>query len=346
MPKISILMSVHNDAPYLQQTLDSIFQQSFRDFECIIINDASTDATPQILDRIEDNRLIRLDNAENQGLTLSLNKGLARANGEYIARFDGDDIATLNRLQKQLDFMEAHPEIGMLAGNVIRIDSQGNFLYGGKPMHDHHAPHGYLKWLLLWINRIDHNTVMFRHAVLREHDLQYDPAYNTAEDHEMWARLAHTTRLYRAQEIMGYRRLNPAGVSLNRRAEQLSIQFKVVQRENNLLMGYPVNPAILHTFFKIVQPDYERPLSPLPMQTAAFLLESHRAYLAQHQLSPEEQSLIHGELIGYLIRNARFASTENRFKALGALWYLQSLSKREFFSVNNFKFILNILFSH
>src|SRR3972149_9017394 len=103
MPAISVIMSVYNNAPYLCESIDSILEQTFHDFEFIIINDASTDYTHKILMKCKekDRRLKVLSNESNQGLATSLNKGLLVAKGKYIARQDADDISLPERLKIQ-----------------------------------------------------------------------------------------------------------------------------------------------------------------------------------------------------------------------------------------------------
>lgn len=106
MPKISVVMPAYNAEKYIGKSIDSILNQTYGDFEFIIINDGSKDSTKEIILSYSDNRIVYLENEINSGIVVTLNKGLEYATGEYIARMDADDIAVAERLEKQIEFME------------------------------------------------------------------------------------------------------------------------------------------------------------------------------------------------------------------------------------------------
>jgi len=112
-PKVTVLMPVYNGEKYLNEAIDSILGQTFKDFKFLIINDGSTDGTADILKSYKDSRIKVTNNEKNIGLTKSLNKGLKMAKSEYIARMDADDISLPTRLQKQVEFMDSHPKVGV-----------------------------------------------------------------------------------------------------------------------------------------------------------------------------------------------------------------------------------------
>ncbi len=121
---VSILMPVYNTAHYLQEALDSVLSQTFRDFELIVLDDGSPDNAEEILDTYDDSRIVRYKGEKNAGLSNVLNVGLDMARGKYIARMDSDDIPMPNRLQVQVDYLEQHPEIDLV--------SVGMQLFGAK----------------------------------------------------------------------------------------------------------------------------------------------------------------------------------------------------------------------
>lgn len=127
-PLISVVMSAYNAEKYLSEAIDSILNQTFTDFEFIIIDDGSTDGTPNILKTYKDKRL-RIISQENMGLAKSLNRGLRVSKGRYIARLDADDIALPNRLTTQYSFMESHPECVASGTGAMIIDEKGRDLY-------------------------------------------------------------------------------------------------------------------------------------------------------------------------------------------------------------------------
>ena len=121
-PKVTLLMSVFNGQSYLKEAIESILNQTFEDFEFLIINDASKDNSLRIIQSFDDSRIKLVHNSDNIGLTKSLNKGIDLAKGEFIARMDCDDISLPERLSMQVSFMDKNPDIGILssANNFVQ----------------------------------------------------------------------------------------------------------------------------------------------------------------------------------------------------------------------------------
>ena len=178
-PKISVILPTYNREDMLPRALDSILQQTFTDFELIVINDGSADKTQEILEEYaaKDQRIKIIKHEQNKGLVAGLNEGLERAKGEYIARMDDDDVSYPKRLEKQLAYMEAHPEYAAVG------------VWGG-PFNDNRV---YLSWkqtdseyikilTLLGLTPMAHSSLMMRTSFLKEHQIRYKPAYKSAED--------------------------------------------------------------------------------------------------------------------------------------------------------------------
>jgi glycosyltransferase involved in cell wall biosynthesis len=215
-PTLTVLMTVYNSAPYLEESIRSILQQSFRDFEFIIIDDASTDESPGILARFaqEDSRIRIVSNDENIGAGESSNKGFALARAPLIARLDSDDIAERNRLELQVAYMNEHPEVGVLGSSLTVIDEQGNVLGDrwGMPLS-----HAMIVWGMLFWTTMPHPAVIYRKSVM--HTVGYaTDAEHRANDLKLWIDLAER----------GVRFANlPAGLVRYRiRAGQMSDVFK------------------------------------------------------------------------------------------------------------------------
>ena len=121
----TVLMPVYNGEKYIREAMDSILNQTFNDFEFLIVNDGSTDSTKQLIESYPDPR-IRLVNQENRGVAKSLNRGLRLAKGKYIARMDADDISLPDRLAKQIEVLESNPDVDITVSCIEGIDSQGN----------------------------------------------------------------------------------------------------------------------------------------------------------------------------------------------------------------------------
>ncbi len=112
---VSVVMSVYNDEQYLKESLDSIFAQTIQDFELIIVDDCSTDRTVEIIENYHDDRIRLICNSENRGLTRNLNTALEYVQGTYIARMDGDDKSRPERFEKQIAYLEQHPELMLIS---------------------------------------------------------------------------------------------------------------------------------------------------------------------------------------------------------------------------------------
>ena len=182
MPKVTVLMPVYNGEPYLPQAIDSILAQTFRDFELLIVDDGSTDSSVDIVQSCEDRRIRLLRNAQRRKLSGALNRGLAHARGEYVARMDADDISLPRRLEIQVAFMERHGHVG-LCGTWVKM-------FGLKLPAVYRAPVGYehIRAKALFDNPFAHPSVMLRKRQFDQHDLKFNGWYYPTEDFEIWSR--------------------------------------------------------------------------------------------------------------------------------------------------------------
>lgn len=181
-PSISILMSVYNTKEeYLRKAIESILTQSFTDYEFIIFNDCSDEKTTAILHEYQDARIRLVENTKNQGLTKNLNAGINLAKGKYIARMDADDISLPDRLKIQFSYMENHPDIDMLGGEILFEDI--------KSVYWRYFPQEWRQINLLFMNcGICHPAAFFRTEFLRKNEILYNEEYDKAQDYELWTR--------------------------------------------------------------------------------------------------------------------------------------------------------------
>lgn len=187
MPRITVLMAVHNGERYLRKAIDSVLDQTFHDFEFLVINDGSTDATYHILESYGDNRLHVIENERNLGLTKSLNRGLRCARGEFIARHDADDVAWRDRLAHQLAYLEKNPTVAIVGTQARVIDESGRHLKVNDV--EKGTTNLAIHWQLIFDSPFFHSTVMARTNVMREALGGYNENYITSQDFELWARL-------------------------------------------------------------------------------------------------------------------------------------------------------------
>lgn len=184
-PLVTVLLPVRNGSAHLPAALESIFAQTFPDFELLVIDDGSTDGTPEILRAVQDQRLRVVTNPQNIGLVATLNRGLELARGEFVARQDHDDISLPERLQKQVEYLQAHPACVLVGTDATQTDGRGRRMY--RLLRPHRADD--IRWYLCFDNAFIHSSVMFRREVVRQEFHGYAPSFHS-EDYALWSRIA------------------------------------------------------------------------------------------------------------------------------------------------------------
>lgn len=184
-PLVSVLLCTYNDEKYIAETINSILRQTYTNFEFIIVNDGSSDKTESVIKSFSDSR-IKLYNKANTGLIDSLNYGISKCHGIYIARIDGDDVALPNRIMTQVNFMISHPHIDVSGSNVIYVNNKG------KKIGRSYLPNldEDIKMYSFFSSPMIHPSVIIKTEVLTRYNYSYD--YFVAEDYELWLRLLNT----------------------------------------------------------------------------------------------------------------------------------------------------------
>lgn len=235
-PKISVLMSVYNGQAYLKEAIDSILNQTFTDFEFVIINDASTDSSKQIIENYRDGRIILINNKENIGLTKSLNKGINIAEGKYIARMDADDISNLSRLEKQYNFLEGNPEYSIVGSNIQLIDKNGNNLEIAKYPEDYEEIMGYI----FFANPMVHSSVMFK-TEDAENIGGYNINHKKAQDYGFWFKfIEQGLKLYNIQEPLVKYRVHNESISIKNSEDQDKTAQRILIEAFSSILGIKI----------------------------------------------------------------------------------------------------------
>lgn len=186
-PLVTVVMPVHNGKAYIGAAIDSVLGQTLSNLECVVVDDGSTDGTPEVLRGYQDPRLKLLRNEECIGVSASRNRGLAAAAAPYVAFLDADDVAYPNRLETQLEYLELHPDIVVVGCHLDYIDSSGAPLFSERPCQRPCEPEA-LRVELLNRACILPSAAMGRKRALLDaggfHAMDY------AEDHDLWCRLA------------------------------------------------------------------------------------------------------------------------------------------------------------
>jgi glycosyltransferase involved in cell wall biosynthesis len=235
LTKVSVLMPVYNAEKYVRVAIESILDQTFRDFEFIIIDDGSTDSSADIIRSYHDPRILFLENSANVGIVVSLNTGLAMAQGDYIARMDADDISIPIRLEKQVDFLNHNERVGVVGSAVRIINPEGKTSrIGVFPQDD-----SLIRWTMCFTSPFAHGSIMMRREiVMKEGGYPASPA----EDFNLWEQLSCTTSFANLPNVLlCLRRHEESLVSSSRnRAAILRDSAIISQRRITKILGEEV----------------------------------------------------------------------------------------------------------
>jgi glycosyltransferase involved in cell wall biosynthesis len=207
--------------------LESVLRQTVSDLELLVIDDGSSDATPSVLEAVDDRRLRIFRNEERLGLAKSLNRGLDEARGRFVARLDADDVALPRRLERQLARMRSVPSVGVVGSAVVDLDDTD------RPGALHVMPSGAsaVRWAALFSSPFYHPSVLADREVLERHSLRYDPEYLESEDYDLWTRLLEHEEGDNLEEPLLLYRVHADQASQKRRDLQRSFQQRVALRE-------------------------------------------------------------------------------------------------------------------
>ena len=231
MPKVSVLMPVYktNEA-YLREAIESILNQTFTDFEFLILDDCPDDDREKVVKSYQDPRIVYAKNERNLGITPSRNKLIEMAKGEYLAVFDHDDVSLPQRLEKQVAYMDEHPEVGVCGCRLTR-------------MSDHHlsknpAHSDDIKLALMEVCAVAHSSSMLRRSVLMAHHIRYEEKFSPSEDYALFARLIPYTDFHNLEEVLFHYRDHEGNTSHLQSEKMRQASFAIrafVQAENPAL---------------------------------------------------------------------------------------------------------------
>ena len=225
-PSVSVLLAVHNGARYVEQAIRSVMAQTLRDIEILVVDDASSDASPDILARLaaEDDRIRVLRLETNLRLAGALNHGLDHARAPYVARMDDDDWAHPNRLEVQKRFLDTHPEIDLAGASTRRMDKDGHVFRSRVRALDSFA----IRWQARFLLNVSHPTFMFRTHMPDGQPVRYDAAFPLSQDHEMICRLLLAGgQVVCLPDILLDFRFHERSVSQSRFKEQVAISKRI-----------------------------------------------------------------------------------------------------------------------
>ena len=217
---VSVLLPAYNAIDHLDRAVQSILQQTYNNFELIIINDGSQDSTWDIIKSYKDPRIIGVNFEHNQGLIPVLNHGLGLVRGKYIARMDADDISLPQRFEKQVAYLEENIDCGVCGTAIINFCPRGKTQKMAYPCKHREI----IAALNLFERNICHPTAMLRASILKENSISYRKEYLHAEDYMLWLDLSRHSRLHNLQEPL---------LMYNRHSDQISAKHYPAQMETS-----------------------------------------------------------------------------------------------------------------
>ena len=228
-PKVTVLMPAYNAEKYIAEAITSVLEQSFTDFELLIINDGSTDDTERIIRSFTDPRIV-LISQENRGVSAALNFGLTHARASYIARFDADDICHRNRLRIQYEFINTYPEYSIVGSAADYIDAEGHYIFKHHPVAHLNEEIHQLKYSVC---PFIHSSVMYKKEVIVNYGGYNEHAY-TYEDHFLWVNILAKEKACNLSRALIKVRLNPESITIDEKWHSrkfLSIKYSTLRNQ-------------------------------------------------------------------------------------------------------------------
>ena len=218
-PLISVLMPVYNSEKFLSFAIKSILEQTYKNFEFIIIDDGSTDSSSSIINEfvLRDNRIKFIQNNKNFGISLSLNKGLEISRGIYVARMDADDISIKERFEIQIEAFEKYPNFGIIGSSANYINSNGkNLGYFPVPLSNIE-----IKWYSLFRSPFIHPSIMMKKEILDKNSMTYRDIFLYTEDYDLWSRLIPLTNAMNLKKPLLHYRVYPQSSNISKKNFQV-----------------------------------------------------------------------------------------------------------------------------
>lgn len=255
-PILSVVMPVFNGELHLGESIESILNQTFRNFEFIIVDDGSYDATSEIIDTyiIKDSR-IRAIRHDNMGITKSLNKAISAASGQFIARQDADDVSSPDRFSKQLDFIFNHPGTILCGTWYEEINDDGGRKTRENPTDDH-----LLRKMAKYKNQFCHSSVIFSREAFYTVG-GYDETFQTGQDFELWYRIIQIGKAGNVPEVLVKRRIGfGRAISWSRRREKINSTRRFINKHFDSWRDINVLFFMRHFLPKLIYPFIPLPL--------------------------------------------------------------------------------------
>lgn len=229
-PVVSVLIALYNtNETHLREAIDSILGQSFADFELLLLDDGSTEPrVERVVGEYRDPRIRYLRNPENLGISPTRNRLLDLARGKYVAIMDHDDVSLPDRFEKQVAYLDAHPDVGVVSGHYEYFENRDGVVRWPEEDED-------IRQMLMLECAVSHSAAMMRKRVLFDHRIRYEAKFSPAEDYGLWCQLLPFTRFHNIPEVLLRYRVHAANCSAVQSAkmERGSQAVRSFARANN-----------------------------------------------------------------------------------------------------------------
>lgn len=223
--KVSVIMAVFNAAEFLKEAVDSIVNQTMKDWELIAIDDCSTDDSLAILRSYSDPRIKIIENEMNSGPAITRNKGLKLATGEFIAVMDADDVSSSKRFELQINYLLSSPGIDIVGSWANAINNKGDYLFQIQTPTNPNE----LRTRLLFENSLVHSSVMLRREIVLKYNLFYDEYFMYAQDFELFTRASRFVNLANIPDVLVYYRYSPNHISTRNYEKQSLYGIQIIE---------------------------------------------------------------------------------------------------------------------
>lgn len=250
-PLVSIIMTVRNGEPYIEEAVDSILKQTHTNLELIVVDNGSTDRSVELVQKYQDCRIRIIELGKNIGRTPALNVGLEAAEGEYIAIQDADDLSVPERFAKQLIFMETHPTVGVCGAWMKTFGESEQVI-------QYPTDHEGIKRSLLFGTGMGHSSVLIRKSLLEQYGLRYDESYQYCQDTELWSRAARFFELANIPEILVFYRIHPQQIGQSYSKQFRKAENKRVWQRMTRELGIEASSQCIELHDQIYRGEFSR----------------------------------------------------------------------------------------
>lgn len=253
-PLVSVFIPVYNCQDYIKDSLESIINQTYHNLEIILVDDGSTDDSVKIIQSISDERIRLIQNNENMGIPYTRNVGIKEAKGKYLVIMDSDDISSLDRVEKQVDFLESNPDIDAVGSYYIKFG--GRF---DRKIKTQFTQPEEIKILLLFFNPIANPSAAMRMKTIIENNLEYNLNYFVAQDYGMWAQLSKVGNISIIPEYLLRYRSGHENITKKSKKEKTEKRIRIINSiHNDLLEHYhfSLNDEELNVFNEFFSYNY------------------------------------------------------------------------------------------